>query len=1524
MSLTYASTGITQQDDTASGNTTSAASTTTSNSTTLTFTGLGFTTTNNGNISVVGKVITAPAALAGALVTATVPANASASGGTAVSGVTSITVNKVASVASGTTVTFADTDHLFSGNTGVTLSDSGTYPNRVRQITLTGTSTQFTINGTFYNDARWNSYVITSSGAQSSQTGILVKGTFNSLNTQDNTTTGAALTTGSVAFKASNQAAKQDSVGSPIVFAGTVNFSGVGYYANNYLNLDTANQGTGGTGCVVTWNNSIIRTGVATDGSLVSVYGDAFRGTSLTSRFTCNINNSSIVDTYLKFLSVKTSSQFNNVRWYKTIPQTNTLSTNLDAAIAIAPSASVDTYGFNFSGPTFGITNNAGSYYNTHIAVGNTSSNNNAPTAVRSTVYGYESGVAPRIGKVPDFPSVRPWVEGRKNLALTVNKSNGTAVAANAVSSYLEDSNLNTGQLATAAIGAFNNGNAGFNNGIFTSASAVIPGGGTNGQITITISGGKVVDATISNAGSGYSTTSGTPLSVTVNNTSFPGAGAGTAAAVIYCYPYQRYGAYATGNTPDFTANRTYTAQSNASGVMNVSTNPLKGDGSAAYTGMDFLIWTANASYPDLANTWASAQTLVPIDQRWSANGSTAYSINIPLRGYLYNDYTYVFNEANGGGATPQQTNTIIMPDDAFVQATGITETTAATYTDITLVTPAPTRDGTTGALIPSTTGTLSISAGSTGRTLDQIYAKAKYDYVRPLLDSTAGTIAHTGFGIGPFLNATGSNTNATMGVGGWNVSANIANIAQGSTFRGLTTTGNINLTSPPTSVSGSWASFTGNNITVGNGGTPATWNTNFNFSTVPTDAVTPIAVSGLGLLCPNFSASMQPPLSVLVSPTWYSSIQNSIQTSLTNAIRAATGSTAATATVSAPTGTVGFGGSITFTTGGGITGSFPTTYTTFADSSYLGYPNTQRSRSYIANGTTITSSDQAINTFVTTLLQLLGDVFNSTVTWNTTPPTTWSNSTTYTLNFTIAYTPSSTRLQTVDSINFTQTASQGSATQYTTLSGAVNGATAVNMTGLTWPVSFSLPSVSTAVLPAPAFSTTQARTTLTTTNSNITANVPAATLGFTSSLIATTRITGIPTSGSVAQGPSATAPITINFGTSSTVTMSGNMTFTNATLRGTLTVTPDMAGRRIAFVNCDTTNLTLVNATPATTIGLTGWTNAVPTGFTLYFIVTFNADQIGGTYTVFNGIANPVASGTITAVNQEVSVTALTAIVWSQPGYQVITQQAVNRDVTFNINHVLLPGGVPTSTQIFTQSYASGVWTLTTNVGTGNSPATAGTITRDGIVNLFGTATFHNFVSYVTSSSGANKNFIDTLSINNTNSIVIGDTSIQFRSSPVSSQFYVGGITANAGFANLTQNIQIAGSTVSTTTTSAISAGAITSVPVSVGSAFVVGTTLTAPATLAGAVVTASTATTISFASRTVTAIASGTTVSGTTPAASILNVPQIVNISNSQVDVGAIVPAVQQGAGPMFAKLDAGVKKASLNIPYSGSTYP
>ena len=1156
MAITYAATGLTQANSAITGATSSAASTysTTTLQTTVSFAAL------SGVIA--GMRITAPAALNGAEVL-----TASATTITCYPG-------SPTAIASGTAFTFVDSDGVITTGAGVNVIPIGSAPNAQRLISLTGTSTQFNIGGTFTIDASHNRWAFIGS---SSQIAFLINaGTLNIVGTNTNTTSGTALFGGQIALLPNSQAAASETLSTTIVNAGTLNMIGAGYYGNSPWLLDTTNRTSGGPGSTTNINNSIIRLGTAATGALNTIYADAYRGTSLTSRFTCNVVNSYFVDTFCKFLGVRTSSIFNGAKWYKTIPQTTTLLTNLDVAIGIAPLISSDTVGFNFVGPTFGLSGNTNSYYNTHIAIGNTAGNGSAPTAVRSTVYGYEIGVAPKIGKILDFPSCRPWIEGRKNLSLALKNANGTALSTSTAGSYMEDFNSNTGQLATVAILAISKG-AGYTAGTYTSTTGAIGGGGTGGQVTIVIdAAGSVSDAYISAVGSGYSTTTASGIPVYIDNTSFVGAGNGTTQTYVTVWPYQRYTRNTTGNTPDFSGNRVYYAETNGSGILNTTftnsgnsgvsialNNPVPPNGSA-YTGVDFLIWAANASLPDYSgNPFGSSQALVPIDQRWSANGSTAYSITVPVRGYLYADNSYTLTEAIGGGATDVTSGTLFLSSDAYIVATAISAATAATYTDVVLSAYPPSTgpSNPTNALVTVSSGTL--SAG-TARNLDMVISKAKYDYTRVAGDKTAGFVARTGFGLGAFLTASGATSNATMAIGAWNASLT-GKISKGSVFKSLSTTGAISLQGQAISTADNGIAASANTIYLGTSGTGASWTTTYTpTSTASSGALT---LSGLAALVPGGQVTTNTVNTTNVASDNNIAIAAALQAVLPSGSTVYASSTALTnasftLSLAADGGTTKFGGVGTITFDAVLTAvGFPATMQVYSALLPSTGAYAALAASAVATGFNESASRPA---GWTAIANNSGSSIASTITFR--GPSIWTG------------TPAPTFTDTVASPG-ARTASFGS---------YVNGVAA------SYSLAFALPAVLNGVTPAPTFTTSGAIAIGSAfSNGTITASTTS-TLGSTiyQDLSVTNQFARLPTSGTIVNSA------TVGFGSSS-ISMTGDLTFTNATLTGMLTVTPGAAGRSLILNNCTISGLTLVNATPGTTIALVYQGTTIPFGST-------------------------------------------------------------------------------------------------------------------------------------------------------------------------------------------------------------------------------------------------------------------------------------------------------------------------------------
>ena len=669
---------------------------------------------------------------------------------------------------------------------------------------------------------------------------------------------------------------------------GTVNMNGVSYWGNSGWSMQVSAT-TGGT---LNVSNSSVRLGTAANGNS-TLYIDGATGVHV-----LNFNNV-YVNGYFKTLAISSTSTFNNVTWYKDTyqPVTNTSS---DIAVAIAPNTSVDagsvptpntdTIGFNLVGPRFGIAGNANSYYNTHLAMGAVSGRGTrSQRAVRSTVYGYELGVTPRVGKIYDFGGVnihRPWIELRKNIALKVTDVNGNAVAATAANTYFEDSNQNTGALQLVNVLASGSGY-----GASTTFNVTVTqGGNTSGVITLTTNAaGGIVSGVVTTPGSAYTTTALNAITFT------PTGGTGGSVQV---WASQRYAAEANSGCTSPTANRFYIGRTTGNtGILNttstnsqnfgttINNNPPIPTAGTILTGLDVMTGIANCSINGFP---VNSFGLSPIDQRFSANGSPNWSVTIPVRAYGFAEGSTTVSTATltTGEDTAQTVNrTLALPTDNYIGTTA--EATALTYGDVTLVTTAPSRGvpsngATQGSYTPVTSGTL--TTGTTARTLDQIYAKAKADYVQPVLNESAGTIARTGFGIAPFLSASGTLTNATMSIGSWNISVGSGAVTTGSIFRTLSTTGNVNMyggqiTTPNATNA---PSIVANNISLGSAGTPASWRTNSTLGAgTGASTFTASIPTGLGLSATVTTASVN------ITGT-AATDQTNIQTALQNAVNSA------------------------------------------------------------------------------------------------------------------------------------------------------------------------------------------------------------------------------------------------------------------------------------------------------------------------------------------------------------------------------------------------------------------------------------------------------------------------------------------------------------------------------------------------------------------------------------------------------------------------------------------------------------
>ena len=868
MTISYSATGLTQ--------TGGSVTLTTSGASTLGANTVTFTSTTN---VVAGMMAVSPASMAGNVVTQV--------NGNILTFERTIAV----SLADSTQVAFQDADGILAPTAGATVTTLGTGVSAQRLVALTGTtgSGQFIINGSYNIDAKRNTYSVSSNGTWK---GITVNsgGVLNISGTNTGHLTGTAVSTGTKGIIGTVQSTNAGDTGTgtlDIQGGGTVNMNGVSWYGNGGWSLQISSPTAAAT---LNISNSSIRLGQSTGGAS-TIYTDA----ATTNAHVVNFNNV-FLNGYIKLVSIASTSTFNGVTWYKDTYAPYTYNAS-DIAIVVAPNSTgtntpnTDTNGWNMVGPRFGIAGNPTSYYNTHLAVGAlTGRGANYRVATRSTIYGYERGVAPRVGKIYDFGGVnthRPWIEFRKNIAVTVTDTRGIPLGSTAANTYFEDSQQNTGALQVINIS--NPTNAGYPTPGTYQATVTAPAGGTNATIevvigtvavatgagTATVNTVGVQSARVVTGGSGFVTAANTPISVTVNSSTFTspaGIGTPTAASTLTIYASRRYAGEASSGCPTVTDNRFYVARTNASGVLNttstnsqnfnttISNNPPVPTAGTVLTGIDVMTGIANCSI-NTANVLSSAS--FPVDQRFSANADPNWSLTIPVRGYNYEDGSITVTSAGqttGTGAedVSQTINrTLALAGDDYAVATGITETAAAAFSDITLRTDQPLRSplfagATQGSIIPTTTGTLTF--GSISRSLDQLYAKAKRDYVQPVLNETSGTVARTGFGMAQFLTPAGTLTNASLSLGNWAISAGSATLTAGTVFKTLTTTGDVimyggQITSPNATNA---PNIIANNIALGLAGTPASWRTNSTLGTgaASTGATTFTAniPSGLGL----------------------------------------------------------------------------------------------------------------------------------------------------------------------------------------------------------------------------------------------------------------------------------------------------------------------------------------------------------------------------------------------------------------------------------------------------------------------------------------------------------------------------------------------------------------------------------------------------------------------------------------------------------------------------------------------------
>ena len=691
------------------------------------------------------------------------------------------------------------------------------------------------IQGTFNHNARLNNYIY---GVSQFNTGTTANtctatwvipngGTLNMTGTVQGTNRSLGSSSHLASFRGSffsgiNAFVKANA-------GGTFNTNGVGFYANQTMVF--AGRRNNVSTNITRWtdNGSTIRLGSDATGTNMLIRSDigdgapTFPSVLYNNRY--NLTGTTFVDSTLSCAGAydNINSSFSGLQFLResTVPAGQRGAT-LTAIQLYAPQ--------NLVGIDYGT-------YDTHFA----SVYNLETVAYRTTQYGFRTGLAPRIGKNGDRQVANNWFELRKQLNLTFR--NASNQLASNVYTYFEDSlPAFAGQLAqvnTQGFGAY----ATFN-GNFTSNAIA---GGTGGRIIATFVSGAFQGCSIdpANPGTGYSADI---TNYQVSAANFPGLASGgtvTSAAVVTIYPAIRRAA-GTAGQPSWTANNTYSGTSNAAGLLS-AVNPARpsgtNSGGTALTGVDVLLGGTNYTLTGLSNGPA-CQGLNQIDYRMNTGTYLApsYNITLPLRGYLYDDATYT---ATMDGLAQNLDDTIIQVTDTYAAGSGLTEAQAnGIGTAVTLVAPAPSRGAlasgdTTGRLIQSITGTLT-AVGPATLTSSQLYAKAKRDYVQPVLNANAGTVARTGFGMASFMTGTGvANAGANLALGTWVLDSS-APITTG-VFSSISTTGNVFLryaNSGPlahVAVSGANVNYDANSTilgsvtAIGTTGTPASWRTNSN-----------------------------------------------------------------------------------------------------------------------------------------------------------------------------------------------------------------------------------------------------------------------------------------------------------------------------------------------------------------------------------------------------------------------------------------------------------------------------------------------------------------------------------------------------------------------------------------------------------------------------------------------------------------------------------------------------------------------
>ena len=457
------------------------------------------------------------------------------------------------------------------------------------------------VQGTFNHNARLNNYIYGTS--QNANTGTWVidnGGTVNMTGTVQGTNRSLGSSSHLASFRGTffggaNSFFKVNS-------GGTLNTNGVGYYTNQPIVLAGRRNNTPTFGTRITrWtdNGSTIRQGSDASGTGMLIRSDVVDGASTYPSTIYNnryvLNGTTFVDSTLSCAGAydNINSSFSNLQFLR------------ESAVPVgqrgATLVGIQLYApQNLVGIDYGT-------YDTHFA----SVYNLETTAYRTTQYGFRTGLAPRIGKNGDRQVSNNWFELRKQLNLTFRNA-ANAVAPN-IYTYFEDATPSfAGQLVQVNAQTF--GTYATFNGSFTSN---VIAGGTGGTITATFVSGVFQGCTVNAGGSGYTADI---TGYAVNAANFPGLAAGgtvTTAATVTIYPAIRRGA-GTAGQPNWTANNTYSATSNAAGLLS-ATNPARplgtNTGGTALTGVDLLLAGTNYTLTGLSAT-VTCQGLNQIDYR--------------------------------------------------------------------------------------------------------------------------------------------------------------------------------------------------------------------------------------------------------------------------------------------------------------------------------------------------------------------------------------------------------------------------------------------------------------------------------------------------------------------------------------------------------------------------------------------------------------------------------------------------------------------------------------------------------------------------------------------------------------------------------------------------------------------------------------------------------------------------------------------------------------------------------------------